>query len=54
MTSAPGFRQLVGDPLRGLDLLQRQLGVGVQMRVEGDQLIEMPAAIQGSGADWRL
>ena len=33
-----GFRQLVGDPLRRFDLLERELGVGVQVRVEGDQL----------------
>ena len=35
-----GFCQLVGDPLRGFDLLPRQLGVGVQMRVQGNQLSE--------------
>ena len=33
-----GFGQLVGDSLRRFDLLTRQLGVGVQMRVERNQL----------------
>ena len=36
-----GFRQFLGDPLRRLDLLPRQLRMGVKMRVKCDQLIEV-------------
>ena len=39
----PGLPQLLGDPPRGLRLLEGELGVAVQMVVEGDQLVEMLA-----------
>ena len=38
VTSGAGLLQLVGDPLRRFDLLMRQFGMGVQMRVQRNQL----------------
>ena len=36
-----GFSQFFRDPLRRFDLLPRQFGVGMQVRVQGNQLREL-------------